>query len=486
MVVLNVPVVDPIAAKLVESFPFHNAVCVDGKLLGSLWVISQIRNTLPVIHGPVGCSWQRRCALMGPVVHYYTPCTAWTEFEVIYGGEKKLADALVEAYKRYNPDMIVVLTTCASDLIGDDVEAAIETAKQRGVKCPIVYSTGLKAGKFRQVGSQDVLLSIVEQYVLPETEGHDIEEGTVNLMVIGGEYSIGIRQELAPLLKMCGVKVNKIYFTDVTVQDLLDLAHVELNIVPYTQLWANLLEQKRGIKTHVLCRFESSDISEAYPIGVEACKNQLVKIIDKLPVKNVDPEKVFYTFYEKEIDTINKLRSQLAGKRVVIENPWGPEILLALEFNLSIVGVIFWTHQFRSHGMSEKVVQEYISSVQAMLQSMGYDVNIIVDEPLEQVIEKVKRLSPDLVMCAWWSRQYEYDRAGLRTISMRQFHLFFDYGLRNLVRAGEKILKAINSKIVDRPIIPRTSASFPDLQYLPTPWDALAKLFYLSRYVWAE
>ena len=485
MSVFGVPVVDPVAARVVEGFPFHNAACIDGKLLGALWVLSQIRGVLPLVHGPVGCSWQRKCALMGPVVHYYVPCTNWSEFEVVYGGEGRLVEALVLAYERYRPDMIVVLTTCASDMVGDDVESAISEARRRGVKCPIVYSTGSSVGKTRQVGSQDVLYSIVRQYVVPETEGVDVEERLVNLMVIGGEYGIGIRTELAELLRKCGAKVNKIYFTDVSVRDLLDLARAEMNVVPYTQVWANYLYETRGVKVHVLCRLEETDPSSAYPVGVEACKRHLVEIVDKLGLRT-DPEKVFYEFYSKELELLGKLRQRLQGRRVIVENPWGPEILLALELGLKIVGVVYWTQQFKGHGISDSAVKEMIRQTVDFLRSVtDEDVDVIVDEPLEQVIEKVKRRNPDLVLCGWWSRIYEYDRHGIRTLSLRRFHLFFDYSIRQLVKAGQTILKIIEDEdyVNLRPIVPRTGSSLIDVQNLPEPFDKLTKLFYLNRYV---
>ncbi len=85
-------------------------------------------------------------------------------------------------------------------MIGDNIENVINNVR-RLIKCPIVYSTGDKAGKVRQVGSQDVLYSIVEQYVLPETEDVTPEEGLVNITTIGGEYTRTFESELICSLK---------------------------------------------------------------------------------------------------------------------------------------------------------------------------------------------------------------------------------------------------------------------------------------------
>jgi len=112
--VIEIPYTSPLASKITEAFPFHNASCIDGKLLGALWVISQIRRTLPVIHGPVGCSWQRKFSIMGSEIHYWTPCTWLTESHVVFGGEGRLFECVLSCFEVFRPDMIVILTTCTS------------------------------------------------------------------------------------------------------------------------------------------------------------------------------------------------------------------------------------------------------------------------------------------------------------------------------------------------------------------------------------
>ncbi|PJB46138.1 MAG: nitrogenase molybdenum-iron protein alpha chain, partial [Deltaproteobacteria bacterium CG_4_9_14_3_um_filter_44_9] len=70
-----------------------------------------------------------------------TPCTNLMELELVYGAEKKLRRGIVETYERYRPALIVVVPTCPSDMIGDDLAAAVRQAKKE-VGCEVVYSTG--------------------------------------------------------------------------------------------------------------------------------------------------------------------------------------------------------------------------------------------------------------------------------------------------------------------------------------------------------
>ena len=45
------------------------------------------------------------------------------ERDIIHGGEDKLRQAILEADRRYHPRLIFLYTSCASGIIGDDIEA---------------------------------------------------------------------------------------------------------------------------------------------------------------------------------------------------------------------------------------------------------------------------------------------------------------------------------------------------------------------------
>ena len=67
---------------------------------GSRVVLYPIADALHLVHGPIGCAvynWDIRGALSsGPQLHRNSFSTDLQEMEVIYGGEKKLKQALCE------------------------------------------------------------------------------------------------------------------------------------------------------------------------------------------------------------------------------------------------------------------------------------------------------------------------------------------------------------------------------------------------------
>ena len=64
--------------------------------------------------------------------NFMTYCftTDMQDEEIIFGGEKKLAQAIQEAYDNFKPKAISIFSTCPVGLIGDDVHAVAREMKE--------------------------------------------------------------------------------------------------------------------------------------------------------------------------------------------------------------------------------------------------------------------------------------------------------------------------------------------------------------------
>ena len=58
--------------------------------------------------------------------------SSMTEDAAVFGGLNNMVDGLANAYNMYKPKMIAVSTTCMAEVIGDDLNAFIKTAKEKG------------------------------------------------------------------------------------------------------------------------------------------------------------------------------------------------------------------------------------------------------------------------------------------------------------------------------------------------------------------
>ena len=119
---------------------------------GSRVVLYPIVDALHVVHGPIGCAaytWDIRGALSsGPELHRMSFSTDLQEEDVIYGGEKKLYNALRELIFVYKPKAAFVYATCITGIIGDDIDAVCRRVSAE-TKCDVlpVHSEGFSGTK---------------------------------------------------------------------------------------------------------------------------------------------------------------------------------------------------------------------------------------------------------------------------------------------------------------------------------------------------
>ncbi|MBU4407482.1 MAG: nitrogenase molybdenum-iron protein alpha chain, partial [Proteobacteria bacterium] len=89
-------------------------------------IMGPTRDIVNLVHGPIGCSfyaWLTRRNQTDPGPdgeNYMNYCfsTDMQEQDIIFGGEKKLAQAIQEAYDLFHPKSIAVFATCPVGLIG--------------------------------------------------------------------------------------------------------------------------------------------------------------------------------------------------------------------------------------------------------------------------------------------------------------------------------------------------------------------------------
>ena len=123
------------AAVFAGSYFVSQRACV---FCGSRVVLYPIADALHIVHGPIGCAaytWDIRGALSsGPQLHRNSFSTDLQEMDVIYGGEKKLQEGLLQLIDRFQPKAAFVYGTCIVGIIGDDIEAVCRTVeKAKGI-----------------------------------------------------------------------------------------------------------------------------------------------------------------------------------------------------------------------------------------------------------------------------------------------------------------------------------------------------------------
>jgi nitrogenase molybdenum-iron protein alpha/beta subunit len=292
----------------------HAPMC---KFFTAYYVINGIRHVVPLVHGPTGCPLYmsdfvrtRECCEIRGVPLEPTACTTLDESHVIYGGEGKLLDAVREAYAKYHPDLIVILSCCCSGIIGDDVESiAREAEKLVGCRVIALRSEGF-GGDFRS-GYEDAFKLIMELMEPPEMR----MKGTVN--ILGARWWPSPTEfdwdmdEIERLLGEVGIKINAIIAGGCTVEQIRHAREVELNAswcYDWGQKLGDLMQERFGIPYS----------RTGQPYGLKATMEWLLGVAKPLGMEEKALEVIDRETREVEPD-IAYLEKALEGKTAIIE-----------------------------------------------------------------------------------------------------------------------------------------------------------------------
>ncbi|MFP4084445.1 MAG: nitrogenase molybdenum-iron protein alpha chain [Desulfonatronovibrio sp.] len=217
-------------------------------------VIGPYGDMVHITHGPIGCgfySWLTRRNLFRPGSdgkNYSQYCfsTDMQEHDIIFGGEKKLKQAIKEAYEQFKPNAISVHATCPVGLIGDDVVAvAREAEKELGVKVLAFNCEGYK-GVSQSAGHHIANNRLFSDVV--GTRDKPVEGYSVNIL---GEYNIGgDAWEIERVLEKCGIKVAATFSGDGKYETMTYAHMASLNLVMCHRsinYLAEMMETKFGI-----------------------------------------------------------------------------------------------------------------------------------------------------------------------------------------------------------------------------------------------
>jgi len=245
---------------------------INCKLSGSVYVVSEIEGAVPLVHGPSGCAFHHRLSprrLFSPI--HDLACTDMNETDVIQGGEDKLRAGIIDVYQRYDPALIVVLPTCVSGLIGDDILSVIESLRSK-IACDILYApsegfshrngdsveVSLKnaaksmkcssplptAQELRGCGHEEMMFSLADQLM----EEQDVIENSVNLEAFG-RYTRRFWndvEEMRRVLGTIGIELNTTIPT-ATVDAIKRAPAASLNIVVTRNTrWADRMKERFG------------------------------------------------------------------------------------------------------------------------------------------------------------------------------------------------------------------------------------------------
>lgn len=280
-------------------------------------VIGPIYDIVHITHGPVGCgyySWMTRRNLAQPApgqTNFMQYCmnTDMQEDEIIFGGEKKLAAAIREAYALFKPKAISIYATCPVGLIGDDIHAVAAKAKEElGINVFAFSCEGYKG--VSQSAGHHIANNGVFKHIVGLDDTPDEGEFRVNIL---GEYNIGGDSfEIEALFAKCGITLTATLSGNVSYGQIAKCHTADLNAVMCHRsinYMAEMMEKKYGIPW-IKVNF----------IGAESTAKSLRKIADYFDDKALKDRVEMVIAQEKAAlkEAIEECRPRCEGKTAAL------------------------------------------------------------------------------------------------------------------------------------------------------------------------
>ena len=472
-------------------------------------ILGPTSDIVNLVHGPIGCSFYawltRRNQTSASGEHgenfiTYALSTDMQESDIIFGGEKKLAAAIQEAYDLFHPKSIAVFATCPVGLIGDDIHAVARTMKEKFGDCNVFAFSCEGYKGVSQSAGHHIANNQIFRHVVGTGEKQRSEQFKINLL---GEYNIGGDGfEIDRILTKCGItniatfSGNSTYdqFATANQADLsCVMCHRSINYV------ADMLETKYGIPwikvnfigaaatakslrkiggyfqdDELSARIEAVIAEEMPP--VEAQRQQVLpRTTGKTAMLFVGGSRAHHyqeLFTEMGMKTVSAgyefaHRDDYEGRRVI------PELKVDADSrNIEEIDVQPDPHSYRPRKTPEQLAQLQQRGVvfkeyDGLLPDME-EQTLVIDDLNQYEAEKlVELLKPDL-FCAGIKEKYSIQKLG---VPMKQLHSYDSggpyAGFRGAINFYREIDRLVNSRVWG---------------YLKAPWQENPELS--ATYVW--
>jgi nitrogenase molybdenum-iron protein alpha/beta subunit len=295
----------------------HTRPC---KFWTAIKILSGIRNSVVLTHGPSGCAYGVKqaykltnCRNSGAV---YEPVlsTSLDQSRIIYGGEKELKGAILEVDAKYSPDVMFVATSCATGIIGDNVDAVIASArsKVRAELMPI-HCEGF-AGEYRS-GFDLVFRELVKLMEPPTPERRVELAKSVN--IVGAkmgpertEVDTDVK-ELIRLAEGMGAKINSVIAGNCSLAELKRAPSVAVNC-------ALCLDIGYAVGAAMRDTFGTPLNSTILPYGIAATEKWLTGAAVYLGLED-EAKALMRAEYQAIREPYEQAREHLVGKTAIIE-----------------------------------------------------------------------------------------------------------------------------------------------------------------------
>lgn len=391
---------------------------------------SYVRGGAVVSHAPIGCfaagdsvrdnAGRAVSAARNKGVFSNTAiCTNIQEKDTVYGGMEKLRKALREAYKRQNPSVIFITTSCASGIIGDDVESvADEMEEELGVPIVPIACEGFKS-KVWSTGFDATFHGILKKIV---REPKERKKDVVNIFNFEGTDTF------TPLLAKLGLKTNYVVPL-ATYEELASLSEATCS--------AQICETLATYISHGLEeKFGVPEVKAPAPYGIN-WTDEWLREIARLTEKTDVVESVIESEHAKIADELKELKERFEGKSVYIlaGDAYTYNLSnLVKDLGLKIAGVTALHHDQKADSGEVNILEKLVESAGDI-----QNFNVCNKQPYE-VVKIIKKINPDYLIVRHQGLTVLGYKLGIPTIFEGDAN--YSIGYDGVIRLGNRLWEA--------------------------------------------
>ncbi|HEX3075317.1 MAG TPA: nitrogenase component 1 [Lachnospiraceae bacterium] len=431
----------------------QSSTCLSSCALGQL---AGIRDVAIIHHGPSGCSTtgtqvynvtKQVAAKRGIVNNSVYIGTDMSEEDTIFGAGESLRNIVLETYRRYKPKAIFVSSSCATGVIGEDLDSIVEELRDE-IEVPIaaVHCEGFKSRIWAtgfDISDHAVLTTIVQ----PPKQ----KRNTINFK----NFYESARDEITQIFKRFDVEPVFLY-ANATVEELSHMSEALATVCICGTLGnylGNGLEETYGVPY----------IRTINPLGITGYETWL-REIGKTIHKEEEVEKYIEEERAKYIPQIEEVKKELKGLRAVLG--MGPgytfEVTRVLqELGIEVVWAAAWHYDKRYENGDVPPSMDFL-----LKNNPNFHVSV-ADQQNYEVLNILNKYQPDLYLSRHPGSTVWAIKQGFPAVYVADEYMIFGY--KGTLDFAHTVVDTIRNRSFERNLAKRVKLPYTKWWYEQEP-----------------
>lgn len=427
----------------------QSSTCLSSCALGQL---SAIRDVAIIHHGPAGCSVASAGAYYldkvmakkrGVTNNTVYVGTDMNEKDTIFGSADALRRIILEVNKRYSPKAIFVTSSCATGIIGEDIDSVVDDVRDE-IDVPIVavHCEGFKSRIWAtgfDISDHAVLSSIVQ----PPKQ----KRNTINFK----NFYESARPEIIEIFKNFDLEPIFLYCNS-TVEE---LSHISESLATTCicgtlgNYLGNGLEEKYGVPY----------IRTINPLGIAGFETWL-REIGKVTERSEAVEKYIAEQRAIYIPQIEEIKKELKGLKAVLG--MGPgytfEVSRVLnELGIEVVWALAWHYDKKYENGDVPPSMEYL-----LENGVDFEASV-ADQQNYEVMNILNKYQPDLYLSRHPGSTVWAIKNGTPAVYVADEYMIFGY--KHTLEFAQSVLDSIHNRSFEKNLARRVKLPYTEWWY---------------------